>query len=358
MVLIKKRPIPGYEEVIEGIDEASGLHCFIAIHNTSLGPALGGIRVYPYTSAQDALNDALRLAKGMTYKSAVIANGLGGGKSVIIADPRKDKSEALLHAFAEVINSLKGRYIAAEDIGTSMEDMSILKKKTPYVAALPSDYSSGDPSRFTAWGVYVGLHAVAQKLWGKRSLKGRTIAVQGLGSVGSKLADLLFWEGADLILTDIDAGKLKDHVYLHGAKSVSPENFIDVPCEILCPCAMGGILNATSIPRLRCLAVAGAANNQLLNPEDGFSLLERNILYAPDYIINSGGIINAAAEYEVGGYDPKISLEKVNHIYDTLAIVFEKSEKEHKPTSQIADELAESNLKNLTGKRLNPIQFL
>lgn len=357
MVLIKKCAIPGYEEVIEGIDESSGLHCFIAIHNTSLGPALGGIRVYPYASAEEALKDALRLAKGMTYKSAVISNGLGGGKSVIIADPRKDKTEALLHAFAEVVNSLEGRYIAAEDVGTSMEDMSILKQKTPYVAALPSDYSSGDPSRFTAWGVYKGLQAVANKLWGKPLLKGRTVAIQGLGNVGGKLADILFWEGVDLILTDTDPAKLDDRTRLYGAKSVLPANFLDIPCDILSPCALGGILNATSIPKLRCLAVAGAANNQLLSPEDGFLLLQRGILYAPDYIINSGGIINAAAEYELGGYDPKISREKVNHIYDTLSIVFEKSEKEHKPTSQIADELAESHLKNLTGKRMNPIKF-
>lgn len=357
MVLIRTIQVPGYELVIEGKDPESGLHCFIAIHDSTLGPALGGVRIYPYSNPEEALDDVLRLAKGMTYKSAVISNGLGGGKSVIIADPKKGKPEALLLAFAEVVDSLKGQYIAAEDVGTSVDDMGILRKKTPYVAALSSDQSSGDPSRFTAWGVFRGLQAVAKKLWGTRSLKGKTIAIQGLGHVGSKLAEILFWEGADLILTDTDPDKLGRHVHLYKAVKIQPGDFIEVPCDILSPCALGGILNSSSIPKLRCRAVAGAANNQLLTQEDGFALRERNILYAPDYIINSGGIINAAAEFDKGGYDPNVSRNRVDHIFDTLAIVFEKAEQENKPTSQVADELAESHLKNLIGKRIDPILF-
>ncbi|MBS4167754.1 Glu/Leu/Phe/Val dehydrogenase [Parachlamydia sp. AcF125] len=357
MVLIKKMQVQGYEHVVEGIDQESGLHCFVAIHDSSLGPALGGVRIYPYNSPQDALNDVLRLAKGMTYKSAAITTGLGGGKSVIIANPRKDKSEALWHAFSEVLNSLGGNYIAAEDVGSSIEDMNILRLKTPYVAASDSEKSSGDPSRFTARGVYRGLQAVAQKLWNHRSLAGRRVAIQGLGNVGAKLADILFWEGAELILTDTDEPKLKELALLYGAKTVPPAHFMEVPCDVLCPCALGAILNEETIPQLRCLAIAGAANNQLRTSEDGWPLLERNILYAPDYIINSGGVINAAAEYHPGGYDPKASREKVDDIFDTLSLIFERSEKENKPTNLIADELAESNLKNLVGKRTTPIIF-
>ncbi|EFB42018.1 MULTISPECIES: Glu/Leu/Phe/Val family dehydrogenase [Parachlamydia] len=357
MVLIKKMQVPGYEQVVEGIDESSGLHCFVAIHNTSLGPALGGVRIYPYNSSQDALNDVLRLAKGMTYKSAVITNGLGGGKSVIIADPHKEKSKALLYAFAEVLNALEGKYIAAEDVGSSIEDMNVLHEKTHYVAASASKNSSGDPSRFTAWGVYRGLQAVAKKLWGERSLDGKTIAIQGLGNVGAKLADILFWEGAELILTDKDEHKLQELSWLYGARAVAPANIMDIPCDIFCPCALGAILNEETIPQLRCFAIAGAANNQLRVPEDGVALLKRNILYAPDYVINSGGIINAAAEYNEGGYDPKASRDKVDHIFETLSLIFERSEKEHQSTSLIADELAESHLKNLVGKRTTPIIF-
>lgn len=357
MVLIKTIHVPGYELVVEGKDQASGLHCFIAIHDTSLGPALGGLRVFPYNSSEEALEDVLRLAKGMTYKSAVISNGLGGGKSVIIADSKKDKSEALLLAFAEVLDSLNGQYIVAEDVGTSVEDMGIIHSRTPYVAAVASDQSSGDPSRFTAWGVFKGIQAVAKQLWGTRSVKGKTIAIQGLGHVGSKLADILFWEGADLILTDTDPIKLEKHAHLYKALKVLPEDFIGVSCDILSPCAMGGILNHNSIPKLCCLAVAGAANNQLLTQDDGYELRDRKILYAPDYVINSGGIINAAAEFDKGGYDPNISRNRVDHIYDTLCIVFEKAKVENKPTSVIADELAESHLKNLVGKRLDPIVF-
>lgn len=357
MLSIKDLNINGYEQVVEGIDPDSGLHCFIAIHDTRLGPAMGGTRFYPYADREAALNDALRLAKAMTYKSALAEDGLGGGKSVIIGDPRTRKSEDLFHSFGAVINYLKGNYIAAEDVGTRPEDMEVLRRSTPYVAALPSEKSSGDPSRFTAWGIYRGMQAIARKLWGTNSLRGKKIAIQGLGSVGGKLANILFWEGADLILTDLDPGKLTKYMHLYGAEIVNCDNYCSVNCDILAPCALGGIINEKTITELKCKAVAGSANNQLSSSDLGKLLFQKKILYAPDYVINSGGIINASIEFNPEGYDPKLARDKVNRIYDTLLNIFEKSKKERRPTSEVADEIAEYNLKNLIGRRETQIKF-
>lgn len=356
MLEIKELPIQGYKKVIEAIDKEAGLHCFIAIHNCTLGPALGGMRIKPYNDPQEALHDALRLAKAMTYKSALAEDGLGGGKSVIIGDPKK-KDHKLLLAFAKAVDSLKGEYIVAEDVGSTLEDMATIRTITPYVAALPHDKSSGDPSRFTAWGVFRGIQAVAHKLWNTVHLRKKKIAIQGLGSVGAKLAYFLFWEGADLILCDVDAQKVHDQCLLYGAESVPPEDFCQVRCEILSPCALGGILTAESIAKLNCKAVAGAANNQMHLAEDGKLLKERGIIYAPDYIINSGGIINASAEFDPTGYNPKKSRDRVNHIYDILLQVLDRAEMENKPTNEIADEIAEYKLAHGIGKRQEPILF-
>lgn len=357
MLRIKEIKVPGYEKVIEGTDEARGLHCIIAIHNTTLGPSLGGTRIFPYSSPELALNDVLRLSKAMTYKSAVAEDGLGGGKSVIIADPHKGKSAELLHAYAEVVDSLKGLYIAAEDVGSTIHDMTVIRQRTPYVAALPGDKSSGDPSYYTAHGVFKGILAVAKKLWNSRSLRKRKIAIQGIGSVGSKVAPLLFWEGAELIITDLSPAVTRQFHHDFGAKIVNQEEIYNVECDIFCPCAMGGILNNKTIPLLKCKGVAGSANNQLENEENAEQLMKRGILYAPDYIINSGGIINAAAEFEEGGYNPMVARDKVNHIYDILLDLFHKAGVEKKPTNIVANELAEHNLKHLIGKRNQPIQF-
>ncbi|MCE2982826.1 MAG: leucine dehydrogenase [Parachlamydia sp.] len=358
MLKIQKIEIPGYEQVIEAQDTTAGLHCFISVHDTRLGPGMGGTRIYPYTSREEALNDALRLSKAMTYKSAMAENGLGGGKSVIIADPKTQKTEKLLLSFAEVIDSLQGKYIAAEDVGTTTEDMAIIRKKTPFVGALPTDRSSGDPSRFTAWGIYRGLRAVSKKLWNDESLRKKIIAIQGLGSVGSKLANILFWEGAYLVVCDKDPAVSHEQAVLYGAQVIDPEDFISMRCDILAPCAMGGIINESTVSKLHCKAIAGAANNQLSSTEIGRELMRRDILYAPDYVINAGGIINAACEFEPQGYDPKTARDKVNQIYDSLLSIFEKARREHKPTSQTADELAEYKLKNLIGKRDQPINIL
>ncbi len=357
MLTIKEISIPGYKKVIEAKNPEANLHCFIAIHDNTLGPALGGTRIHTYANPQDALDDVLRLSKAMTYKSALAENGLGGGKSVIIANPKKDKSPELLTAFAEVLDTFKGEYIAAEDVGTTTEDMMVIKRTTPYVCALPTDKSSGDPSRFTAWGVFRGILAVSKKIWGTHNLKRRKVAIQGLGNVGSKLANILFWEGADLILFDLDPQRVHDLCVMYGAESVSLADFFSCDCDILSPCALGGILTDETIHQLKCAAVAGGANNQLLTPENGKMLMERGILYCPDYIINSGGITNAAAEFEPGGYNPKRVRDKVNHIYDSLWTVFNRAEEQNKPTSQIADEIAEYNLQHGIGKRKEPINF-
>lgn len=358
MLKVQELEVPGFEKVIEGVDEDLNFQCYIAIHNTDLGPALGGVRIYPYGNAEEALEDALRLAKAMTMKSALAEVGLGGGKSVIIADPRKEKSEKLLQTFGQVIDTLQGQYIAAEDVGTTPQDMAVINEVTPYIAALPSRRSSGDPSRFTAWGVLRGIEAVAHKLWGRRSLRGRKIAIQGLGHVGAKLAGHLFWHGADLIISDIDPTKAEKLARIYGATLVSPESFFEVECDILAPCAMGGIINDDTIPLFRCKAIAGSANNQLLTPtKGGRELLEKKILYAPDYIINAGGIINTSMEFEEGGYNAKLAREKVDHIYDTLLLVFSRSEQEGKSTQQVADELAAYNLKHKLHKREAPLSF-
>jgi leucine dehydrogenase len=357
MVKITEIFIPGYKKVLEIVEEKAKLHGFIAIHDTTLGPALGGVRIYPYAKPKEALDDALRLAKGMTYKSAIAEDGLGGGKSVIIADPSTGKTKALLFAFADALNTLNGEYIAAEDVGSGPEDMVILREKTPYVVALPTETSSGDPSYYTAWGVYQGLHAVAQQLWGSRSLKGRTVAIQGLGHVGSKIANLLFWEGAELILSDIDATLLHECAIRYGALVSSPAEIYGTKCDIFCPCAMGSVINDSTLPLLRCQAIAGSANNQLLTAEHGTQLKERNILYAPDYIINAGGIINVSVEFEQGGYNPKIARDRVHHIYDRLLFLFEEAERQQLPTNVVADQIALYNLKHQIGKRTKPLHF-
>lgn len=356
MLNIKELHINNFEKVIEATDPDVQLHCIIAIHNTSLGPSLGGVRLKPYASSQEALGDVLNLAKAMTYKSAIAETGLGGGKSVILAS-REQKSDALLYAFGKVVDSLQGRYIAAEDVGTCPEDMETIRQATPYVAALPTDKSSGDPSRFTAWGVYRGIQAVAKTLRGSRSLRHLKIAIQGLGSVGAKLADILFWEGADLILTEVNLEKMHTLAILYGAEVISSSEFCRTECDILAPCALGGVITESNIPLLRCKAIAGAANNQLATPACGDMLAERDILYAPDYIINAGGIINAALEFHPKGYNPRISRNRVNHIYDTLLHIFERAEKEGRSTSKLADELAEHNLLHLVSQRTTPIEW-
>ncbi len=352
---VEELVIEGYEKVIYAENRQAGLRCYIAIHNSTLGPALGGTRIYPYKTLDEALEDVLRLSRAMTYKSAIAQDGLGGGKAVILADPKHEKTDQLLEAFGEVVHSLGGQYIAAEDVGTTPEDMKILQKKTPFVAALPS--SSGDPSRFTAYGVFIGIQTVLEELYGTPDLTGKKVAIQGLGNVGSKLARHLFWAGADLLVSDLDSQLARQMARSFGAKLVDPAEILTVEADLLAPCALGGILHEKSIPRLRVQAIAGGANNQLVDSEAGVQLFERKILFAPDFVINAGGILNASTEFDTGGYSPQKALQKVRSIPKTLRKIFLESKKRNIPPNFIAVELAEHNLKNQIGKREVPILF-
>ena len=342
MLQIKKISIPGYEHVIEGIDQEANLHCFIAIHSTELGPALGGVRIFPYTNDKEALADVLRLAKAMTVKSALADLPLGGGKSVIIADPKREKNRVLLSKFAEVVESLKGDYIVAEDVGSTVADMLILREKTSHVVALPTEYSSGDPSPFTAFGIIKGIESVLKHLFGNSTFEGITVAIQGIGNVGKELAEQLFWKGAHLILADIDREKAVSIAKKYGGEVVSPDIIHTVKCDIFSPCAMGGIVNSRTIREMSCKAIAGSANNQLECVEDDRLLFDKKILYAPDFVINAGGLINVSTEFD--GYDPRQSLKKINNIFNVLSLILLRSKKEGRGTESIALELAKENL--------------
>lgn len=359
MVQIRKLDVPGYEKVIEGKDEESGLLCYIAIHNTKLGPSLGGTRVYPYETSEEALNDVLRLSEGMTYKSALAQVGFGGGKAVIVADPYKQKTKQLLLAYAEVVNSLNGDYISAEDVGTTTDDIEIMLQKTPHLVGLPLHHGrgSGDPSPFTAWGVFRGIQAVCETLFGSPSLQGKTVAIQGLGKVGTALADYLFWHGARLIISDVKKTRVEEMQKLYGATVVEPNEIHKVTCDIFCPSALGGIINEETVPLLRCKAVAGPANNQLATLKDAQRLADRNILYAPDFIINAGGLMNVSCELSPDGYHAEIVRDQVDNIYKVLVELFERASNEGKSTVEIAMDLAKYNIDNGVGKRKNPVVY-
>ncbi len=344
--------VKGYERVVKICEPKAKLHAIVAIHDTSLGPALGGTRIYPYASFGDALEDVLRLAKGMTQKAAIAEVGLGGGKSVILADPKTDKTPELLMAFGAAIDEFGGQYICAEDSGCTAEDCRSIRRATRYVVGLAHPKSSGDPGPFTAWGVFRGIQAVAQKLFGSDSLEGVEIAVQGLGSVGSHLARHLFWAGADLVLSDLDAEKARRMAREFGGISVSPEEILSVECDILSPCAMGGVIGDRTIERLRCKAVAGSANNQLASERHADALKARGILYAPDFVINAGGLLNVAAELDEEGYHPRLPRRKIHRIYDALLAIFDIADKNSESTHAAAAALAEYRLKYQIGKRL------
>lgn len=350
-------PVPGYEQVIKAVDPKAGLTAIIAIHNSSQGPSLGGIRIHPYASFQDALEDVLRLSKGMTYKSAIAEVGFGGSKSVIIADPKKDKTPELLLAFGAAVDALEGQYICAEDVGCTVEDVKIIRRATQYVVGLPNANSSGDPSRFTSWGVFRGIQSAAKKLFGIDSLEGRKVAIQGLGSVGSRLADTLFWAGAELIVSDIDSVKAERIAKQYACRKVSAEEILEVECDIFAPCALGGVVNDHTIPRFRCAAIAGGANNQLLRDVHATELCERGILYAPDFVINAGGLLNVAAELESAGYTPSIPRRKTHNIYDTLLAIYEIAERNGESTHNAALALADYRIKYGIGKRVVPPAF-
>lgn len=355
-LVLEEIVVKGYEKVLKVTDKKSGLKAIICIHNTSIGPALGGTRIYPYATFDAALNDAMRLAKGMTYKSALAQTGLGGGKSVIIASPAQ-KTRELLYAFGQAVNQLEGQYICAEDVGCSPDDLKIIREATPYVVGLIHEKSSGNPAPYTAWGTYRGIQSVLQKLYGTPSVFDRTVAIQGLGSVGARLAELLFWEGAKLILSDIDEEKTERLAKMYGAKAVPPQDILKVECDVLAPCALGGILSAETIPALRCKAVAGCANNQLLKDSDGDALLKRGILYAPDFIINAGGLINVTEELAEAGYSPTVARAKTHNLYDELMKIYEMAGNNKISTHAAALSLGDYRIKYGIGKRQHPVQI-
>jgi leucine dehydrogenase len=333
-----------HEQVVFFFDPPRGLKAIVALHDTTLGPALGGCRMWPYASEPEALKDVLRLAKGMTYKAAMAGLPFGGGKTVIIGDPTKDKSKALFQALGRAIESLGGRYYTGEDVGTSPADMDWAGAETAYVLGRSSG-SSGDPSPFTARGVWLGIRAAVEHRLGHATLDGIRIAVQGLGHVGYNLARLLAQDGARLIVADLDPARAERAADEFGGRPVESEAILGIEAEVLAPCAMGGVINDDTVARLTCKIVAGAANNQLLEPRHGAALRERGILYAPDYVINAGGLINIAEELRPAGYDRRRVLARVETIGETLTEVFERAAQANKPTSEIADRLAEERLR-------------
>jgi len=340
-----------YEQLVLCHDEASGLRAIIAIHDTTLGPALGGCRMWTYSSEDEAIEDALRLARGMTYKNAAAGLNLGGAKAVVIGDPRKDKSEALFRALGRYVETLGGRYITAEDVGTTIEDMEYIRMETKYVAGLGE--GSGDPSPITALGVFHGIRAACKEVFGTDDVAGRKVAIQGIGNVGYNLAKYLKKAGAELIVTDIFEDNVNKAVKELGAKAVKPDEIIGVECDIFSPCALGAIINDETIDKLKCKAVAGSANNQLKEDRHGDMLEQKGILYVPDYIINAGGVINVAAEFEPGGYSREKAVKKVEALYNAVLEVIEIAKKENIPTYKAADRLAENRINLLAKVRKN-----
>jgi leucine dehydrogenase len=335
----------GHEQVVMCHDKASGYRSVIAIHDTTLGPALGGARFWKYGSDEEAIVDALRLSRGMTYKNAVAGLNLGGGKAVIIGDNRTTQRELLFRAHGRFVDSLGGRYITAEDVGTSTADMDFVHMETDYVTGLEA--KSGDPSPVTAHGVFRAIQASATHRWDSENLEGRAIAVQGLGHVGYYLCKELSDAGAKIIGTDIDATRVDAVVKAFGVKPVEPGEIYGVKADIFAPCALGAILNDQTIPQLKVEIVAGGANNQLLEERHGDLLEERGILYAPDYVANAGGVINVYSE--LAGWTSARALRKADEIYDTLLGVFEIAREQGIPTYQAADRLAERRIKAVGG---------
>jgi leucine dehydrogenase len=339
---VTKKLINTHEQVLIGRDDAVGYHGIIAIHSTALGPAVGGTRFWNYDSEEEALTDALRLSHGMTYKSALAGLPLGGGKSIIIGNHAARDRTALLRAHGRFVDTLQGRYVTAEDVGTSPADMEIVRLETQYVAGLIG--RSGDPSPFTARGTYRAIQASNQFLRNTFELSGLTVAIQGCGNVGYHLAKLLHEAGARLIATDVNSENLSRVVDEFGAEAVAPNEIFSVQAGVFAPCALGGVLNDETIPQLKAQIVAGSANNQLLEERHGAMLRERSILYAPDYVANVGGVLNGCTE--LLGWTPDQALEKINAIYDTVLKIFKSAEDEGITPNEAADRLAEDRLKH------------
>jgi leucine dehydrogenase len=337
----------GMEQVAYCHDEATGLRAIIALHSTALGPALGGTRFYPYATEHDALVDVCRLARGMTYKNAVCGNDLGGGKAVILGDPRTLRSEGLFRAYGRFVDGLAGRYLTAEDVGTTQADMDLVRRETPHVTGVSESLGgSGDPSPATAWGVLWAMKAVAERLWGQASLAGRHVCIAGVGKVGSALAGHLADEGAKLTVADVSDDHVQAVVEAHGAVAVAPDEAHSVECDIFSPCALGAVLNRTTIPELRCAAVVGSANNQLEREDDAVLLDQRGISYAPDFVANAGGVINIAEEPH--GYDRDRAYRRIQRIHETVLAIFARADADGTTTAAAANRIAEERIAALS----------
>ena len=342
-----------YEQVVYCHDRSTGLRAIIAIHSTRLGPALGGTRFHPYASEDAALTDVLRLARGMTYKAAAAGLDLGGGKAVIIGDPQVDKSEALLRAYARYVAGLGGRYATAEDVATTQADMDPIRRETRFVTGASEELGgSGDPSAATAYGVLWAMKAVARHLWADTSLAGRHVVISGVGKVGSILARHLVEERVRVTVADVDQGRVAEAVTDLGVEAVPAETAHRTPCDIYSPCALGAVLSASTIPDLRCAAVVGAANNQLADDGTAKLLDDAGILYAPDYVVNAGGVINIAEELAPGGYRPDRALAAVRRIFDTTTALLARAAADGVSTAEAADRLAEQRVEELARVRL------
>jgi leucine dehydrogenase len=343
-VEITEKKVPGYEKVIFGIDDSVGYRGIIIIHSTALGPAVGGTRLWRYPNNDAALTDGLRLARGMTYKNALADVPFGGGKSIVMDNGNGADRAEIFRAHGRLVETLAGKYITAEDVGTSPADMEFVLQETQHVAGLQG--RSGDPSPRTARGVFRAMQAAAKYRWSSDDLRGKTVAIQGCGHVGYYLGGELHRAGAKLIVTDVDQERVKRMVADYGATPVALEDIYSAPADIFAPCALGGVINDQTVPKLAAQMVVGAANNQLLEPRHGELLEERGILYAPDYAANAGGIINGCC-LEMMGWTAERTAQKLEAIYDTLLKIFEIAAREHIPTYQAADRLAEQRLAGL-----------
>ncbi len=327
-----------HENVYHVEDAASGLNAFIALHDSTLGPSLGGCRMWPFATEEEAITDVLRLSRGMSYKAALSGVECGGGKSVIIGDSKTDKSEALFRAFGRAVDSFGGRYYSGEDVGVTMQDMDWAGQETNYVFG--TDDRGGDPVPTTAYGVQVGIKAAARHRLGSEDLSGLTIAVQGLGHVGNELCALLRRDGASLVVSDMDPDAVLRAVLAYGAMPVEPDEIYGVEADVFAPCALGAVINDDTLPRLKCAIVAGSANNQLAQARHGEALQQNRILYAPDYVINAGGLIAFSLWLTPEGYSQERGDALTARIGGTLATIFKRADKENAPTNSVADRIA------------------
>jgi len=355
MLSFEKLYSEGHEEVVFFADSTCNLKVIVAIHSTILGPALGGTRMWPYKNEEEALEDVLRLSKGMTYKASVSGLNLGGGKAVIIGDPERDKSEALFRSYGQFIESMNGRYITAEDVNIGVEDIEYIYTETDHVSGVAITHGgSGDPSPWTARGVFRGMEASCLKVFGDRSLNGKVVALQGAGAVGQHLGEFLADEGAKIFFTDINEKNIqKFREKVPHAELVAVDEIYDMECDIYAPCALGATINDSTIDRLKCKIVTGAANNQLAEPRHGDILRQKGILYAPDYLVNAGGLMNVSIEFE--GWSDAKAKRMVDTIYKTTLEIFKISDEQDIPIYKATDVLAEARLnsiKQIKGKYL------